>query len=192
MGTIPYEPFGLKVGKLRDLVWASVREPSEDGDRWFVEEEEGTGYSFEVSLSETERNTTPKGTAPIERDGFPTEAEIKDAIRRAIESALVSPGYKNIKPGSRHRIRVTCFDLYTQESSARGRTRALDLTPAQLTLLRKLVDKANSIPEQYSRQFTVTQGLGGAPASASFFGAKGSIEGVDVSLSNLHELKRSH
>ena len=112
MGTMPYEPFGLKVGKLRDLVWASVREPSEDGDRWFVEEEGGDRHLFEVSLTRTERASTPLGTERIDREGFPTEAEIKDAIRRAMESALVSRGYEDIKPGSRHRIRVTCFDLY--------------------------------------------------------------------------------
>ena len=112
MGTIPYEPFGVKVGKLEDLVWASVRGPSEDGDRWFVEEEGGDDYLFEVSLSRSQRTSTPPGTKTIERDDFPTEAEVKDAIRRAIQRALVSPTYKNIKPGSRHRIRVTCFDLY--------------------------------------------------------------------------------
>ena len=112
MGTIQYTPFGVKVGKLKDLVWASVREPSEDGERWFVEEEGGTGYLFEVTLSDTERNSAPGGTAPIQREDFPTEAEIKAAIRLAIESAFVSPGCEQISPGTRHKVRVTCYDLY--------------------------------------------------------------------------------
>ncbi len=112
MGTIPYEPFGLEVRGLKNLKWANVSAPSQDGDTWFVEEEGPDGRSFKVTLSDTQRNTTPEGKAPIEREGFPTGAEIKDAIRRAIQSALVWPGLEGIKPGRRYPIFVTCFDLY--------------------------------------------------------------------------------
>ncbi len=112
MGTIPYEPFVLEVRGLKNLKWAKVSALSKEGDTWFVEEEGPDGRSFKVSLSDTQRNTTPEGKAPIEREGFPTGAEIKDAIRRAIQSALVWPGLEDIKPGRRYPIIVTCFDLY--------------------------------------------------------------------------------
>ena len=111
MGTIPYEPFGLTVRGLNTLKWANVSTGSY-GDTWFVEEEEPGARSFQVSLSDRERNSTPPGTQPIKRADFPTEDEVKNAIVRAIERALVSPGYEDIKPGVPHPIDVTCFDLY--------------------------------------------------------------------------------
>ncbi len=110
--TIQYEPFGKKVGQLKEVQWAKVTNPGQDGESWFVEEKRDGGYSFRVSLSDTQRNSTPPNTQPIGRNDFPTEEEIKKAIARAIQRALVSPGRVNIKPGNRHPITVTCFDLY--------------------------------------------------------------------------------
>ena len=112
MGTIPYEPFGLEVRGLKNLKWAKVSAPRKDGNTWFVEEEGLDGRSFKVSLSDTQRNTTPVGIAPIEREGFPTGAEIKDAILRAIQRALIWPGLEDIKPGRRYLVIVTCYDLH--------------------------------------------------------------------------------
>jgi len=112
MGTIPYEPFGLNVDKLNKLKWASVKEESEDGDRWFVEEEGSDPYKFEVSLTRTERNSTPEGTKPIEQPGFPTDEDVKKAIALAIKLAIASPKFKKMKPGRPYPIRVTRCDLY--------------------------------------------------------------------------------
>lgn len=108
---IQYEPFGLKVGKLKDLVWADVT-PGQPDKKWFVEEEGGDGYMFEITLSHRQRNSTPEGAAPMDQKGFPTATEERDAIGLAIKRAVVSPEHKNMKPGRRYPISVTCYDLY--------------------------------------------------------------------------------
>ena len=107
-----YGSFGIKVGNLSELEWKNITKQTEVGDTWIVQEKGGAGCAFRVSLSRRERYSTPGGTVPIQRDDFPTGAEIKDAIRRAIERALVSPGLEDIKPRREFPITVTCFDLY--------------------------------------------------------------------------------
>lgn len=61
------------------------------------------------------------------------------------------------------------------------------LTQSQLTLLRKLVEIST---EDDSREFIVYELMGKTP-TASFFGTKGPVRELDLSRSDLNELKRS-
>lgn len=106
-----FKPFGTPVGKLGNLEWADVT-AGQDGESWIVQEKGGAGYIFRVSLSDRERNSAPMGTALIQREGFPTSDEIRQAIAIAIQRHLVSPGYELIRPRQEYAIKLTCFDLY--------------------------------------------------------------------------------
>ena len=104
-----YKPFGLKVETLRDLEWANVTNPGQDGESWIVREIGGDGYIFRVSLSDRQRNSTPPGSVPIERDEFPTLEDIRKGIRLAILDDLSS---ESVERGKVYSIDLTCSDLY--------------------------------------------------------------------------------
>ena len=107
-----YKPFGLEVEKLRDLEWANVTNAGQDGGTWIVREIGKDGYIFRVSLSDTQRNSTPPGSVPIERDEFPTPEDVRKGIRLAISDDLLSSAYESMERGKAYSIDLTCFDLY--------------------------------------------------------------------------------
>ena len=65
------------------------------------------------------------------------------------------------------------------------------ITQAQLTLLRKLIHKSNSLREEVSKEFIVLKpGIGETSRTTFFPYAEDSHEGPKLAYSDLHELRK--